>query len=116
MDWIEAAGGLRGGLREGLEGDREGDSIRIGGFGIGDADVTIWRGEDGVVDSELEECQGSRGVPPQYIIVFSLSVAGDPVRLVLPYSALVAFLPFAHWGLLSSLPTAPVFSMGERAG
>jgi len=28
-------------------------------LGIGDADVTIWRGVDGVVDSGLEECQGS---------------------------------------------------------
>jgi hypothetical protein len=28
-------------------------------LGIGDADVTIWRGVDGVVDSSLEECQGS---------------------------------------------------------
>ena len=93
MDWIEAAGGLRGGLREGLEGDREGDSIRIGGFGIGDADVTIWRGVDGVVDSELEECQGSRGVPPQYIIVFSLSVGVDLVRLAIQCS--LGFLPFA---------------------
>src|SRR5882762_1494449 len=31
----------------------------IAGFEIGDVDVTIWRGVDGVVDSGLEECQGS---------------------------------------------------------
>jgi hypothetical protein len=32
----------------------------IAGCEIGDADVTIWRGVDGVVDSGLEECQVSR--------------------------------------------------------
>jgi hypothetical protein len=33
----------------------------IAGFEIGDADVTIWWGVNGVVDSGIEECQGSRG-------------------------------------------------------
>jgi hypothetical protein len=41
---------------------------------FGDADVTIWGGVNGVGPLALLWCQGSLGVPSQYIIVFSLSV------------------------------------------
>ena len=79
-DWIGGVGGpwtLEG-------GDLGGDLV--GGFGIGDTDVTIWGGLYGVGPSVLW-CQGSLGVPSQYINVLSLSVA----VFILPYSTLRGF-------------------------
>jgi len=79
-------------------------SLDVESFGIGDADVTIWGGLDGVVDSGLEESQGSHwGLqsPTLYhcpLIVRSLSLARQcPCGLS----------PFAHWGAASSLSTVP---------
>ena len=74
-------------------GDLVGELIR--GFGIGNADVPIWRGVHGLGDSGLPEVPGVPWGP--FLDRFLFVV--EQVHLVLPNSALVAFSPLLS-GLL----------------
>jgi hypothetical protein len=85
-----------------LEGVDLGGDL-VGGFGIGDADVTIWGGLYGVGPLALLWCQGSLRVPSQYISVLSLSVA----VFILLYSALQGFsLCSQAFSLPRTVPTS----------
>jgi hypothetical protein len=100
---------LKGDLIVGLGGDSVevsvGDSVR--GFAIGDADVTIWGGLDGVVGSGLEECQGScRGYRVSTVYHCRFALVGS--IFFLPSSAVLGLcLLLAEASLRSTAPMWP---------